>query len=254
MDVNPLKCSVISFSKKKQTIFFKYVLSGTEIERVNQVKDLGVILDSQLSFKQHISYAVDKASKALGFIFRIAKDFTDIYCLKSLYCSLSRSILEYCSVVWTPHYNNSAERVESVQRRFMRFALRKLPWLDPFRLPSYESRCLLIRLEPLSVRRDTARAMFIADILQGRIDCPALLEKININVRPRALRNNSMLRLPPQRTNYSMFGAMNGLQRLFNRISALFDFDLSRQLLRRRFSSFFFLGLIICVRLCDIFK
>ena len=239
MEVNPSKCSVISFSRKKETIIFKYVLLNTEIERVSQIKDLGVILDTQLSFKQHIAYAVNKSSRILGFIFRIAKDFTDVYCLKSLYCSLSRSILEYCSVVWTPHYNNGVERLESVQRRFLRFALRKLPWTDPFRLPSYKSRLQLIHLEPLSVRRDTTRALLVADILQGRIDCPVLLQQVNINVLPRALRNNSMLRMPIQRTNYSMFSAIGGLQRLFNRVSALFDFNLTRQLLRQRFNSFF---------------
>lgn len=239
MDVNPAKCTVISFSRKKQTILFDYVLLGTQIERVSQVKDLGVILDSQLSFKQHISYAVNKASRVLGFIFRISKDFTNIYCLKSLYCSLSRSILEYCSTVWNPHYNNGVERIESVQRRFLRYALRRLPWTNPFRLPSYENRCHLIHLEPLSVRRDTARALLVADIMQSRIDCPDLLERINLYVQPRALRNNLMLRLPLQRTNYSMFGGISGLQRLFNRVAVLFDFNASRTLLRGRFSAYF---------------
>lgn len=42
------------------------------------MKDLGVILDLQLAFKQYISFIVDKASKSLGFIFRIAKDFADV--------------------------------------------------------------------------------------------------------------------------------------------------------------------------------
>src|SRR5450759_5011925 len=202
MVVNPAKCSAITFSRIKQRILFNYDLLGTTIERVHQVKDLGVILDSQLSFRQHIGYVVDKASRTLGFIFRIAKNFTDIYCLKSLYCSLVRSTLEYCSAVWNPNYNNGVERIESVQRRFLRFALRRLPWRDPFRLPSYEDRCRLIHLEPLYARRNTARALLIADSLQGRLDCPTILEQININVAPRALRNNLMLRLLFQRTNY----------------------------------------------------
>lgn len=239
MEVNPAKCSVISFSRKKQHILHSYTLSGEVIKRVSQVKDLGVILDTQLSFKQHVDYAVGKASRVLGFIFRTAKEFTDIYCLKSLYCSLSRSILEYCSVVWTPHYNNGVLRIESVQRRFLRYALRRLPWSDPFRLPSYQSRCQLIDLESLSVRRDTARALLLSDVLQGRIDCPYILNEININVQPRALRNRSMLRLPLQRTNYSTHGAINGMQRIFNRVATLFDFNLSRHSLRTRFSSFF---------------
>lgn len=237
--MNPSKCSVISFSCKRQHILHKYILLEDVIKHVSQVKDLGGILDAQLSFKQHVDYAVGKASRVLGFIFRTAKEFTDIYCLKSLYCSLSRSILEYCSVVWTPHYNNGVLRIESVQRRFLRYALRRLPWSDPFRLPSYQSRCQLIDLESLSVRRDTARALLLSDVLQGRIDCPYILNEININVQPRALRNRSMLRLPLQRTNYSTHGAINGMQRIFNRVATLFDFNLSRHSLRTRFSSFF---------------
>lgn len=239
MDVNPSKCSVISYSHKKRPILHKYVLHGTEIGRVSQIKDLGVILDSELYFKQHVNYVIGKASGILGFIFRITKEFTDIYCLKSLYCALSRSILEYCSVVWAPQYNNAVQRIESVQRRFLRYALRRLPWSDPYRLPSYESRCQLINLEPLTVRRDTARALLISDALQGNIDCPAILERINLNVQPRALRNNYMLRLPIHRSNFSMFGGVNGLQRIFNRVASLFDFNLTRTILRRMFSLFF---------------
>lgn len=239
MVVNPSKCAVISFSRKKNPIHYNYRLMDTEIERVNQIKDLGVILDSQLTSKQHVSYVVDKASRTLGCIFRIAKNFTDIYCIKSLYCSLSRSILEYCCEVWSPNYNNGIERIESVQRRFLRFALRRLPWRDPFRLPRYENRCQLINLEPLHTRRNTARALFVADILQGRLDCPAILGQININVVPRAIRNSVMLRLPFRRTNYSMHGALTGLQRIFNQVASLFDFNVPRPTLRQRFANFF---------------
>lgn len=239
MEVNPEKCSIITFSRKKEPIRFSYTLNGTTITRVDHIKDLGVILDSQLTYKQHISYIVDKASKTLGFIFRIGKNFTDIYCLKSLFCSLVRSTLEYCSSIWNPTYNNGVERVESIQRRFIRFALRRLPWRDPFQLPSYESRCQLIDLELLRSRRDTSRALFIADTLQGRVDCPSILEKINVNVRPRALRNSAMLRPAHHRTNYSMHGAINGLQRVFNRVSSVFDFNLTRETLRRSFSRIF---------------
>lgn len=127
MTVNPTKCSVITFSRRKKPVLFDYSMLGITIERVNHIKDLGVILDSQLTYHQHGSYTVNKASRALGFIFRVAKNFSDIHCLKSLYCSLVRSILEYCSAVWSSAYCNGSERIESVQRRFLRFALRKLP-------------------------------------------------------------------------------------------------------------------------------
>lgn len=233
--VNPAKCSVITFSRQKQPILFNYHLLGTTIERKQCVKDLGVQLDSKLTYTQHLSYVVDKASRTLGFIFKVAKNFSDIHCLKSLYYSLVRSTLEYCSAVWSPCYDNGAERIESIQRRFLRFALRRLPWSDPFRLPSYESRCQLVDMEPLRVRRDVCRALTAADVLQGRIDCGRILQQISINVQPRPMRHNSMLRLPFRRTNYGLNSAIHGLQRTFNRVASIFDFHLTRNALRRRF-------------------
>lgn len=253
MVVNAGKCSVISFARVRKPVVFNYTLRGVEIERVDHIKDLGVILDTQLTFKRHVSYIVDKASRILGFIFRIAKDFSDVHCLKSLYCSLVRSTLEYCSVIWNPHYQNGLDRIESVQRRFLRFALRRLPWRNPFRLPSYESRCRLIELETLHARRNIDRALFVADTLQGRIDCPAILGAIDLNVRPRALRNSSMLRLPFQRTNYGQNTALVGVQRAFNRVASVFDFNLSRETIRRNFSVFF-LHLMTCNDNVNVFK
>lgn len=210
MVVNPNKCSVMSFYHIRQPIIISYKLNGCEIQRVDHVKDLGVILDTQLTFKQHVSYVVAKASRTMGFVFRIAKNFSNVHCLKSLYCSLIRSTLEYCSVVWYPYHQNGMDRIESVQRRFIRFALRRLPWRDPLRLPSYESRCHLIQLETLQARRNIARAMFVADTIRGRTDCPAILAAVDLNVRPRALRNNYMLRLPLQRTDYGQNIAIHG--------------------------------------------
>lgn len=240
LSVNPAKCSVISFSRKKRTIIYSYNLLGTPIQRVHCIKDLGVLLDAKLSYSQHISYAVDKASRTLGFVFKAAKKFTDIYCLKSLYCALVRSTLEYCSAVWSPNYNNGSDRIEKIQRRFLRFALRRLPWRDPIRLPRYEDRCRLIDLDPLRIRRDVCRALTVADIFQGRIECQALLEQLDINVQPRLLRNNAMFRIPFRRNNYGLNNAMTGLQRLFNRVAAVFDYHLPREALRRNFKTFFF--------------
>ena len=237
MSLNPDKCSVVTFTRKQTPFRFNYQLAGKVLNRVGCVKDLGVYLDEQLTFKQHLSYIVTKASRCLGFIMRIAKSFTDIYCLKSLYCSLVRSTLEYCSVIWNPHYLNGVHRIETIQRRFVRFALRLLPWNNPQQLPSYDNRRLLIGLDSLQVRRNLARAMLVSDILNSNIDCPALLSALNIHVQSRALRNNVFFRTPLRRTNYGAHGAIIGLQRTFNRLSPGFDFHLSRTKIKNNFLS-----------------
>lgn len=70
-----------------------------------------------------------------------------MYAIKTLYCSLVRSILEYAAPVWTPFYATQILAIERVQRKFIRFALRQLPWNDPVNLPSYPDRCRLINLK-----------------------------------------------------------------------------------------------------------
>lgn len=180
--MNATKCSIISFTRKHRTIMSGYHVSDHTLERVSSIKDLGVIVDSNLSFRDHVSYVVGKASKSLGFIFRAGKHFSDVYCLKTLYCSLVRSNLEYAAIVWSPQYQNSILRIERIQRKFIRFTLRNLPWTDPSNLPEYKDRCQLINLNLLSTRRNLAKLLFTCDVIQSRVDCPELLEKFNFDI------------------------------------------------------------------------
>ena len=94
MLLNPAKCSVVTFSRKHFPVHSDYHINGIQIPRAEYVKDLGVTLDKQLTFKLHISHIVSKASRQLGLLFRMTKGFTSIQCLKTLYCSLFRSTLE----------------------------------------------------------------------------------------------------------------------------------------------------------------
>jgi hypothetical protein len=71
----------------------------------------------------------------LGFIRGLSLEFRDPYTLKSLYTSLIRPKLEYVSCVWNPFYDVRVDRVERVQRRFIRCALRGLGWTDMHDLP-----------------------------------------------------------------------------------------------------------------------
>lgn len=229
MSLNISKCSVISFGRKHSLLHFGYALSGIQLQRESTVKDLGILMDTKLTFKDHVAYVVSKASSQLGFLFRFAKKFKDVYCLKALYCSIVRPILEYSSVVWSPYYQNEMQRIEAIQRKFIRFALRHLRWRDRFNLPSYESRCLLINLDSLEARRNVAKACFIGDLLQGNIDSSTLLSLLDINRRRRNLRTYSFLNIPPARTNYGLHEPMRSMSRVFNRCYCVFDSNVSRK-------------------------
>ena len=58
-----------------------------------------------------------KVNRMLGLLERTCKDLKDTATLKTLYCSLVRSNLEYCSVVWSPFTKRNVDILERIQRR-----------------------------------------------------------------------------------------------------------------------------------------
>lgn len=228
------KCSVISFHRKLKPVIFDYTILDRSLERVDHVRDLGVNLDSALTFRLHYSDIISKANRQLGFIFKIAKEFRDPHCLRSLYCALVRSILESNAVVWCPYQANWIARIEAIQRRFVRQALRSLPWRDPRNLPPYEDRCRLLGLETLENRRCIAQAMFIAKVLLGDIDAPHIMAQLNIYAPERILRQRGFFFLGPRHTEYGLNDPIRSMSSRFNEVYMLFDFNLSAASFHRR--------------------
>jgi len=81
---------------------------------------LGVVIDSKLSWSQHIKEISNKANRVKSFLQRNLH-----YCPPSIkansYTSLIKPILEYAGVVWAPHTNKDISFIESVQRCAARF-------------------------------------------------------------------------------------------------------------------------------------
>lgn len=232
--VSVTKCSVISFSRKKTPIIWNYFIDNQPLHRTNVMKDLGVLLDSELNFREHYSYILAKANRNLGFIFRISNEFRDPYCLRSLYYSLVRSILESSAIVWCPYHNVWIERIEKVQSKFIRYALRFLPWRNREQLPPYESRCQLLGMDTLERRRTVARGYFVAKVLLGEVDASWILAQFDINIGARALRQRSFLRLPFHRTDYGQHEPIGAMCDVFNNCFSMFDFNISAKSFRDR--------------------
>jgi hypothetical protein len=70
--LNADKCKSISFRRDMRPIEFVYSFNWTALERVDEMKDLGVIMDGRMSFLPHI---FSKSSRMLVFIKRISRDF-----------------------------------------------------------------------------------------------------------------------------------------------------------------------------------
>jgi hypothetical protein len=99
------------------------MLGGTVLDRVSSINDMGVIVDEKMLFSEQIDGMVGKAFAMLGFIRRLSFEFRDPHILRSLYTSLIR---QYASCLRSPFYDVRVDKVERVQRRFIRYALRIL--------------------------------------------------------------------------------------------------------------------------------
>ncbi|XP_055611992.1 uncharacterized protein LOC129758508 [Uranotaenia lowii] len=228
MEVNAEKCKCISFFRTRASVVYDYGLRDTSLERVTFIKDLGITFDQKLSFVQHTATTAAKAFALLGFLRRNTLSFEDPYALKTVFCSLVRSVLEYAVPVWAPYHSVHSERLERIQKKFLRYALRRLPWQDPVRLPPYSERCALLSMTSLSQRRTFLQRTFVYDILTNAVDCPQLLQRLNIYVPARRLRNQTMFWLPRSRT---VFGENHPLFRcceVFNAVSHLFDYHVTK--------------------------
>ena len=72
--------------------------TGT-IERVTDFKLLGLYVDSKLSWKTHIEYAVSEAAKQLYFLKLLKRSGLSHNHLLHYYTAVIRPVLEYCSCV-----------------------------------------------------------------------------------------------------------------------------------------------------------
>ena len=200
--------------------------------------DLGVLLTSKLNLNRHVDFITAKAASLLGLLKRFARAFQDLSVLKTLYCSLVRSRLEYAAVVWSPYHTTYSDRLESVQKQYLKFALPHHRQPGTFRLPPYPQRLQEHGLEPLWSRRLTSRSCLVYDLLLGGIKCSSLREQLTLNDRRRT-RISDYLAVPFHRTDYGKYEAMNSCRLNFNAVSHIFLEGPSRAVFRQRCADHF---------------
>ena len=116
------------------------------LNNTNEIKDLGVIFNSKLTFDAHIDAIVSKATQRL---YLIRKSFTssDSSALIFAFKANMITIREYYSTVWSPSSIRDILRIESVQRLFTKTLINCKD------CKSYGERLKLCRLTTLERRR-----------------------------------------------------------------------------------------------------
>ncbi|KAL4126382.1 hypothetical protein QTP88_010604 [Uroleucon formosanum] len=194
------KCKIISFSRSRIPVDHVYTYNDSPLTRVSEVKDLGIIYTSSLSFRPHIDYITCKALRLLGFIRRHTKHFNSAPCIITLYSALIRSILDYGSAIWNPHLITETKLIERVQNRFLSYAGFLLKIEHPQH--SYQPVMSALNLLSLKDRRLIVDRIFLLKLIQGKIDAPRLLERISLRVPTVNTRSTDSFHIPTSRSNF----------------------------------------------------
>ena len=123
----------------------RYRLGGKEIEHVFEEKGLGVIVDHDLSFSEHISSKIRIANAIVGLI-RRSFSFLDIKTFTKLYTAFVRLHLEYAQSAWSPISKKHVNALENVQ-------IRATKLIDGLGHLDYPERLKVIDLPTLRYRR-----------------------------------------------------------------------------------------------------
>ena len=178
---NISKCAVISYSRKNDSVLYNYVINERPLTRVHEVRDLGVTFDKRLTFNNHIIKIVNKAMQVYGFIVRHTRDFTDPNCIKQLYMSLVRSLLEYASVIWSPFYLCYKYQIEKIQNKIVRYMYYKESKEFHFNI-SVTWLCEKYGLMRLEKRREMINILYLFKTITGIADNSEFLIRINFLV------------------------------------------------------------------------
>jgi len=97
-------------------------IHDTQLERVNNTKFLGVTVDSELNWKQHITSVENKLSSIIGILYRIRFKITKKAALL-IYDALIYSHLSYCNLLWASTYKSSLDKLFILQKRALKNCL-----------------------------------------------------------------------------------------------------------------------------------
>ena len=95
------------------------IINNTVIEEKQSTTFLGVIIDSGLTWSEHVSYVMNKVSKGIGIINK-AKHCLNKQSLVSLYNSFIYPYLIYCIEIWGSTNNYIINPLYILQKRIIR--------------------------------------------------------------------------------------------------------------------------------------
>ena len=132
------------------------------ISIANEEKDLGVVIQDNLSPEKHINRIFGDTFMMLRNI-RMAFHFLDKYLMRKIITTMIRPKLEYAEVIWSPHKKKHVLKLGRIQR----IATKMVPELENL---TYEARLKEIHWTTLKERRERGDLITIYKLMNNLED------------------------------------------------------------------------------------
>ena len=219
LNLEKTECMLIGSSQKLSRCNpLNVIVNDVKISNVQSSKLLGVMVDQNLSWKEHIDFVGGKISKKLGVLRRMSS-FMSFDCRYKVYCSIVFPHFVYCSSFWSmPSNLDGIDRLFKLQKR----AARTLLGIKDFQ---YETRSLLQRLKwmPIADCFQFKKATLTFKLLKG--PSPNALKNMFKYVRDVSSRFtrsavSDNLYVPPTKTSAFKRSFVYSASLLWNELSA----------------------------------
>ena len=154
------KCEETRICFLKDPIESPYLkIDDHQLKLVTSHKVLGLVIQNNLKWNNHIGSIVTKASKRLHILRVLRRSGVEISDLITIYTALIRSLLEYCCVAWhhaLPSY--LSQELEGIQKRALKIIVPAL---------SYSEALQALNLRTLDERRNELCVKTLSKISRG---------------------------------------------------------------------------------------
>ena len=167
MSFNLQKCEFLRIMHKKNPIVVQYTLHDNAVHEVTHAKYLGVVIDSKLSWSEHIKQVTNRATvtRSRGSYNAISTIAQCPSKLANCYKSMIKPIVEYACTIWAPHTQKDIATIESVQKRAARlFCNNYSPYASVHAMLAY------LQWSSLEHCRNQLKALIIFKIVHNLID------------------------------------------------------------------------------------
>lgn len=158
------KCYVLSCGNTKIPNI-AYKLHDTNLEAVKEIRDIGVIITSDLKFSKHCSFIAGKAYSRACLILRSFSSKNPVL-LMNAFIVYVRPIVESATPVWSPYMIKDIRAIERIQRYFTKAICGK----SNINYRDYSDRLHILKVHSLEYRRIIFDLIFCYKILNNLID------------------------------------------------------------------------------------